>query len=50
MINGGRLEATWQAGGVTSGADTIIVVEDDHNISDLVAMYLRREGYPGPAG
>jgi DNA-binding response OmpR family regulator len=30
---------------VTSGTDTIIVVEDDHNISDLVAMYLRREGY-----
>jgi DNA-binding response OmpR family regulator len=30
---------------VTTGAETIIVVEDDHNISDLVAMYLRREGY-----
>jgi DNA-binding response OmpR family regulator len=30
---------------VTTGADTIIVVEDDHNISDLVAMYLRREGF-----
>jgi DNA-binding response OmpR family regulator len=26
-------------------ADTILVVEDDHNISDLVGMYLRREGY-----
>ena len=36
---------TWQAGAVASGADTIIVVEDDHNISDLVAMYLRREGF-----
>ncbi|MCL4449331.1 MAG: response regulator transcription factor [Actinobacteria bacterium] len=24
---------------------TIIVVEDDHNISDLVATYLRNEGY-----
>ena len=22
-----------------------MVVEDDHNISDLVAMYLRREGF-----
>ncbi len=30
---------------MTTGADTIIVVEDDHNISDLVAMYLRREGF-----
>jgi DNA-binding response OmpR family regulator len=30
---------------VTSSTDTIVVVEDDHNISDLVAMYLRREGY-----
>jgi DNA-binding response OmpR family regulator len=25
--------------------DAIVVIEDDHNISDLVAMYLRREGY-----
>jgi DNA-binding response OmpR family regulator len=25
--------------------DTIVVIEDDRNISDLVAMYLRREGY-----
>ncbi len=25
--------------------DTIVVIEDDHNISDLVALYLRREGY-----
>ncbi len=30
---------------MTTGSDTIIVVEDDHNISDLVAMYLRREGF-----
>jgi DNA-binding response OmpR family regulator len=30
---------------VTTGDDTIIVVEDDHNISDLVALYLRREGF-----
>ena len=37
--------AAWQAGAVTAGTDTIIVVEDDHNISDLVAMYLRREGF-----
>src|ERR1700722_10064543 len=36
---------TWQAGAVTAGSDTIVVVEDDHNISDLVAMYLRREGF-----
>ncbi len=27
------------------GSDTIIVVEDDHHISDLVTMYLRREGF-----
>jgi DNA-binding response OmpR family regulator len=25
--------------------ETIVVVEDDHNISDLVAMYLRGEGF-----
>jgi DNA-binding response OmpR family regulator len=25
--------------------DTIVVIEDDHNISDLVALYLRRDGY-----
>ncbi|HLX88604.1 MAG TPA: response regulator transcription factor [Acidimicrobiales bacterium] len=24
---------------------TIVVVEDDHNISDLVALYLRRDGF-----
>jgi DNA-binding response OmpR family regulator len=30
---------------VAPPADTILVVEDDHNISDLVGMYLRREGY-----
>ena len=24
---------------------TVVVVEDDHNISDLVDLYLRREGY-----
>ncbi|HXQ44393.1 MAG TPA: response regulator transcription factor [Acidimicrobiales bacterium] len=30
---------------MTPNADTIVVVEDDHNISDLVAMYLRREGF-----
>jgi DNA-binding response OmpR family regulator len=41
----GTADATWQAGTVTPGPDTIIVVEDDHNISDLVAMYLRREGF-----
>ena len=41
----GRVDTTWQAGVVTPSGDTIIVVEDDHNISDLVAMYLRREGF-----
>ncbi|MGO9028043.1 MAG: response regulator transcription factor [Acidimicrobiales bacterium] len=25
--------------------DTLVVIEDDHNISDLVAMYLRRDGF-----
>ena len=30
---------------MASGGDTIVVIEDDHNISDLVAMYLRREGF-----
>ena len=28
-----------------SGETCIVVVEDDHNISDLVAMYLRRDGF-----
>jgi DNA-binding response OmpR family regulator len=41
----GAVRSTWQAGVVTTDPETIIVVEDDHNISDLVAMYLRREGY-----
>jgi DNA-binding response OmpR family regulator len=30
---------------VSGNGDTIVVIEDDHNISDLVALYLRREGY-----
>ncbi len=30
---------------MTPEPETIVVVEDDHNISDLVAMYLRREGF-----
>ena len=32
-------------GTVGADGDTIVVVEDDHNISDLVALYLRREGF-----
>ncbi len=31
--------------GVTAGEDTLVVIEDDANISDLVAMYLRRDGF-----
>jgi DNA-binding response OmpR family regulator len=27
------------------GHDTLVVIEDDHHISDLVAMYLRRDGF-----
>ena len=30
---------------MTAVEDTIVVIEDDHNISDLVAMYLRRDGF-----
>jgi DNA-binding response OmpR family regulator len=30
---------------VTEKRDTIVVIEDDHNISDLVALYLRKQGY-----
>ncbi len=39
-----------------AGEDTVVVIEDDHHISDLVAMYLRRDGFrvlqadDGPAG
>ena len=39
----------WQAGVMPAppGGDeaTIVVVEDDHNISDLVSLYLRRDGF-----
>ena len=27
------------------GEETVVVIEDDHHISDLVAMYLRRDGF-----
>jgi DNA-binding response OmpR family regulator len=30
---------------VMADTGTVVVVEDDHNISDLVDLYLRREGY-----
>ena len=30
---------------MSTGAGTIVVVEDDPNIADLVALYLRREGF-----
>jgi DNA-binding response OmpR family regulator len=30
---------------VAADGETIVVIEDDQNISDLVAMYLRREGF-----
>ena len=30
---------------MANGAGTIVVIEDDHNISDLVDLYLRRDGY-----
>ncbi len=30
---------------MTEGPGTVVVVEDDQHISDLVAMYLRREGF-----
>src|SRR5580700_3920614 len=32
-------------GPVAGAGDTIVVIEDDQNISDLVALYLRREGF-----
>ena len=28
-----------------SAGDTLVVIEDDHHIADLVAMYLRRDGF-----
>jgi DNA-binding response OmpR family regulator len=30
---------------MVAGEDTVVVIEDDHHISDLVAMYLRRDGF-----
>jgi DNA-binding response OmpR family regulator len=30
---------------VATGEDTVVVIEDDHHISDLVALYLRRDGF-----
>ncbi len=30
---------------MAADGDTIVVIEDDQNISDLVALYLRREGF-----
>ena len=30
---------------MATAADTVVVIEDDHHISDLVAMYLRRDGF-----
>jgi DNA-binding response OmpR family regulator len=30
---------------VAADGETIVVIEDDQNISDLVALYLRREGF-----
>jgi DNA-binding response OmpR family regulator len=30
---------------MSGGGETLVVIEDDHHISDLVAMYLRREGF-----
>src|SRR5439155_23092660 len=39
------LIATSETGGVQADSGTIVVVEDDPNIADLVDMYLRREGF-----
>ena len=30
---------------MAAAEDTLVVIEDDHHISDLVAMYLRRDGF-----
>ncbi len=30
---------------MATAEDTLVVIEDDHHISDLVAMYLRRDGF-----
>jgi DNA-binding response OmpR family regulator len=30
---------------MSTSEDTLVVIEDDHHISDLVAMYLRRDGF-----
>jgi len=44
VVSPGRIEvAGWIAMESTNG--TVVVIEDDHHISDLVAMYLRRDGF-----
>jgi DNA-binding response OmpR family regulator len=41
---------------MVAGENALVVIEDDHHISDLVAMYLRRDGFrvlqaeDGPSG
>src|SRR5580698_4730180 len=30
---------------MVAGENALVVIEDDHHISDLVAMYLRRDGF-----
>jgi len=44
VVSPGRIEvAGWIAMESTNG--TVVVIEDDHHISDVVAMYLRRDGF-----
>jgi DNA-binding response OmpR family regulator len=49
LITGGCSHTARRAGerliALTEDRQTIVVIEDDPNISDLVAMYLRKQGY-----
>ncbi len=49
VVVGAEPPAAGAPGGRLSGVDepngTLVVIEDDHHISDLVAMYLRRDGF-----
>ena len=47
MVNGARRSSVrpWKAVTMAVDTETLVVIEDDPHISDLVALYLRRDGF-----